>query len=1103
MKLDNGDIRLSASDLMRFMSCAHASALDLERLYGRGPVPVEDSEDAELLQRHGDAHEAAHLEKLRREGDVVEVDKDQTFADAVAATEAALRSGARIVFQGALEGDAWGGWSDFLERVEKPSALGNFSYEVADTKLKRKPDPKHLLQLVLYSDLLKTIQGVEPEFAHVILGDGRRASFRLAEYAAYARNARQRLEAFTRAPRATRPIPVDACALCCWREHCEQIWETGDSLFRIAGITRSQVSKIEAAGVTTMSALAEHEERVARLAEPTLERLRLQAKLQKDREKKGPHHVLRSPVPGKGFDLLHKPDQSDLFYDIEGDPFYSENGVDGLEYLHGVWDGAEFTPLWAHDLAEERAALLRLFEIFDAALSANPGAHIYHYAPYEITALRRLCTRHGVGEAKLDRWLRERRFCDLYGVVRGGIAASEKSYSIKDMEALYGFERTGEVKTAGGSVVAYERWRETDDKEILDEIEAYNRLDCISTQELRDWLIVNRPAGQWPELSPPQDEKHNERDAEAEALRSRLESAGLPEGRAALLYDIAQYHPREAKPAAWAVFDAAARVSEELCDDMDCLGGLTALGPQEQEKQSWVRIYRFPEQETKLRTGGSASIHAGERFVNVSLERLERRKGRVKIKIGKKQGVDLPDHLDLLPKFALRTDVIQAAIARILEDQTGSKANLAADDLLARRTPRFVGPSPIGEATASDPVAATLMATETMDSTVLPVQGPPGTGKTFVTARAILNLVHKGKRVGVASNSHAAIRNVLKGCMDALAEGESGLTVEDVELAHKEGTDMEPLEGQYAAIQTISSSDEAVGAQIVGGTAWLFSHPDLAGAFDYLFVDEAGQVSLANALAMTSAARNLVLVGDPNQLPQVVQGAHPHPANLSCLDWMLGDHRTIPPEHGLFLPVTRRMHPDVCAYISEQFYEDRLFPHETTAHQRVLAPGMPSSGAFWVPVVHEGRAQECPEEIDAIREVISRLTRGTWTDRDGTTRPLTHADIIVVAPYNVQVNALADALPEIRVGTVDKFQGQEAPVALVSMTASSAEETSRGIDFLLSRERLNVAISRCKALSLAFASPRLRETSCTTVEQMRLVNTLCALPEMPAKREAE
>jgi uncharacterized protein len=364
-----------------------------------------------------------------------------------------------------------------------------------------------------------------------------------------------------------------------------------------------------------------------------------------------------------------------------------------------------------------------------------------------------------------------------------------------------------------------------------------------------------------------------------------------------------------------------------------------------------------------------------------------------------------------------------------------------------------------------------------------------------VTAKAILSLVRKGARVGVTSNSHEAIRNVLMGCLGALEDEKLPITLD---LIHKTSGEEGGYPDDCPVRRTTSNEEAAEGQHVVGATAWFFSRDENVQAFDWLFVDEAGQVGLANMAAMGRAARNIVLVGDPRQLPQVIQGAHPEPANLSCLDWMLGDHATVPPDRGIFLPASRRMHPEVCRFISDQVYEGRLDSHPDTARQAVRGTGFPEAGAFWVPVQHEGNAQISPEEVAAIRAAASELLKGTWTDKDGTTRPMLASDIIVVAPYNAQVNALRDALPEtIRVGTVDKFQGQEASVCLVSMTASSAEETLRGMDFLFSLNRINVAVSRAKCLALVCGAPRLREAKCETVEQMRLVNTLCALELTP------
>jgi predicted RecB family nuclease len=457
---------------------------------------------------------------------------------------------------------------------------------VADTKLKRKPHPKHVLQLALYSDLLAEVQGIAPEHAHVELGDGTRATIRLEEVSAYARRVRGRLEAFVAEPEPTRPVPCADCPLCRWREVCATQLADEDSLFRVANITRGQVTKLEAAGVTTMAALAARTEPVRGMAPETLARLVTQAGLQVRREADGPAFALRPRLPGKGFDLLPAPDPGDVFYDIEGDPHVEG----GLEYLHGLWaPDLGFRAIWAHDRDAERAALVAVLDAFRTRIDAHPGARIYHYASYEVTALRRLTALHGVGEAFLDRLLRERRFVDLYAVVRGGVLASEADYSIKSLEAFTGIERAGEVKTAGGSVVAYERWLEERDDAILAEIEDYNRIDCVSTEKLRDWLVAIRPAGPWPTLAPARGDDEAEEDAEAAALKAELAGSGLDPERQRLLFDLGFFHRREAKPAWWAIFDSLGRDTDELIDDLDCLGGLEAIGPARTEGRSIVR----------------------------------------------------------------------------------------------------------------------------------------------------------------------------------------------------------------------------------------------------------------------------------------------------------------------------------------------------------------------------------------------------------------------------------------------------------------------------------------------------------------------------------
>ncbi len=372
---------------------------------------------------------------------------------------------------------------------------------------------------------------------------------------------------------------------------------------------------------------------------------------------------------------------------------------------------------------------------------------------------------------------------------------------------------------------------------------------------------------------------------------------------------------------------------------------------------------------------------------------------------------------------------------------------------------------------------------------------PPGAGKTYTSSQAIVALLAAGQRVGIASNSHKAINNLL-------ADVESIAAAEGVSCrGMKKSTRDDQVLGTGRWIEdVVGGKGSGVEAyhQLVAGTAWLFAREEMDEAFDYLFIDEAGQVSLANIVAMGIAARNVVLVGDQMQLSQPIKGTHPGSSGMSALDYLLEGHATVPAEQGVFLPVTRRMHPDLCRFISDAVYEGRLEAEASTALQRLEVdpagdPGaIAPAGLRFVDVEHAGCTQRSQQEADRLAFTYRSILGGRWTDRHGHEHTVGTDDILVVSPYNMQVELLKRALPEgARVGTVDKFQGQEAPVVLVSMATSSGEDLPRNIEFLYSRNRLNVAISRAKCLAVIYASPRLLEIPCSTIEQMELVDGLC------------
>ena len=765
-----------------------------------------------------------------------------------------------------------------------------------------------------------------------------------------------------------------------------------------------------------------------------------------------------------GFALLPDPSPGDLFFDIEGNPFWDEQG--SLEYLWGVTDADDsFEPLWAHDHAGERAALEALVDRVYARLLEHPDVHVYHYASYEVTALRRLMGRYGTREAEVDDLLRRGVFVDLLKVVRGGLQASVPGYGLKELEAFLPFERTGEIRDGGTSIVEHERYVQTRDPAILDAIALYNKEDCVATRVLRDWLLKLRAeAGEIPPLEPVVPRETPPEKVERAALRAELLESG--EELAAQLLD---YHDRERKPVWWAFFDRVELTPEELIEDADSIGGLVSTGESEPVAKSVVHVLTYPPQEHKLHKGERPRDPATRGYAG-KIVALDREARELALKRGPSLD-DVPLPGALIPGDPYRTDAQEDALMRLGRSLlAGDRRYLALESVL-RREPfdRPVQTIDLGE---MEKLVLSL------DGGHLVIQGPPGSGKTWTSGRLIARLLAEGKTVGVASTSHKAIHNLL-GEVEAAA-AERGIEFDGRKKASGGNPESE-YEGDV--VRNVLSNGEVPGADLAAGTAWLFAHAGLDATLDYLFIDEAGQVSLADALAMGTAARNLVLVGDPLQLAQVLQGSHPDGAEASVLTHLLGADATIPEDRGLFLESTLRLHPDVCGYISEEFYECRLRP-DPKCSTRTTPLG---TGLRFLPVEHAGRRQDSPEEASAIEAELALLLAAG----------VAPGDVMVVAPFNAQVNLLRERLPAgVRVGTVDKFQGQEAPVVFYSMASSSGEDIPRGLEFLLSRNRLNVAISRAQCLAYLVASPRLLEVDCRTIDQMRLANALCRFVEV-------
>lgn len=386
-------------------------------------------------------------------------------------------------------------------------------------------------------------------------------------------------------------------------------------------------------------------------------------------------------------------------------------------------------------------------------------------------------------------------------------------------------------------------------------------------------------------------------------------------------------------------------------------------------------------------------------------------------------------------------------------------------------------------------------------ASVLPIQGPPGSGKTFTGARMILELVRNGKRVGVTANSHKVISHLLEELCDAAEKTTVKLhCVQRVKDVNDGSGCQHPLVTLAGDNSQVLAALRDGSAAVAAGTAWLWSREEMANSVDVLFVDEAGQMCLANLLALSQATRSLVLLGDPQQLDQPQQGLHPPGAEASALGHLLNGRATIGDDQGVFLAETRRLHPDISAFTSELFYDGRLIARPENSKQRVNAKGLiDGTGLRFIPVGHSGNQSDSPEEAAAIVELVTRLlnSNATWTDKHGETQPLELKDILIVAPYNAQVALLTESLlAGARVGTVDKFQGQQAPLVFYSMATSTPEDAPRGMEFSYSLNRFNVAISRARCVAVLVASPALFNVQCKTPRQIELANAFCRYLEM-------
>ncbi|WP_336651753.1 MULTISPECIES: TM0106 family RecB-like putative nuclease [unclassified Leucobacter] len=1219
----------SASDLTAASMCEFAFLRRVDAKLGRDiAVPPDDDPMLARAAKLGDAHEERTLERYRAvlgegalgaAGGVVEIPRpasmsEASLGDVAEQTRVALLGAAEVVFQatffepriaGAVPAESseaaraeaphlpeigFVGFADFLRR--QPDG----SYEVQDTKLARRAKTTALMQLAAYAEQLEHIGVPVAREAVLILGDGARSRHRIADIAPVFRARRARLHRLLRdrlaatgpdgrresaAPVAWLSDGVAACGRC---EVCElEIGQARDPLL-IAGIRRTQRDALVSAGHRTIERVADllptlragagavtEATVVEGVAPAVLERLASQAALQLEGDDAAvpPYRV----IDPAALAALPQPDPGDLFFDFEGDPMYREPGPDdsarwGLDYLFGMVDASErFTPIWAHDLAEERRALEQFLAFVADRRARFPGMHIYHYAAYERTHLLSIAARHGVGEAEVDQLLREHVLVDLYPIVRRALRVGSRSYSIKKLEPLYmgnglrddtgvtsGAQSVTEYAEASTQLASGTETQRAEGQRRLDAIADYNRYDCVSTLRLRDWLLalavehsIEPYAAEGPtaETGP-----LIEASPVARALMAHAEAAE-PRDRAtaALAASAIDYHQREQKSFWWAHFARLIDPVEDWADSRDVLivdtarsGVLSGWSMPQRARVLRRRLqlrgdlapgsalreggeaYALYEHPAPFPQRGAAPGARGARRVRI-IERLD--DGAVI-----DEGVGEAEPYTGLPIALVPGPPPPAGAQKGAIEEWGARLAAALDaggfpadpvvDLIRRTPPRLRGDGALTQAAPvagpngdTDVIGAVVQSLLRLDRSYLAVQGPPGTGKTYLAARVIRRLVEQhGWRIGVVAQSHRVVENVLEGVVAAgLPAAQVGKVPQGGALDEGDTAPAYTVLPRNAHARFVAGHRDFGRGCVVGGTAWDFSNPGRfeRASLDLLVIDEAGQFSLAPTIAASMAAERLLLLGDPQQLPQVSQGDHPEPVDASALGWLLGDFETVPDELGYFLAETRRMRPELADVVSELAYEGRLHAHSTAAQREVHGAG--PAGLVWHPVEHHGNstssAEEAAEVVRIVRESLSGAVVGAAGAGAGVSgRPLTPDDLIVVAAYNAQVEVVGEALiaagfDGVRVGTVDKFQGQEAVIAIVTLAASSPDDVPRGLEFLLLRNRLNVAISRAQWAAHLVSSDRLGEGLPTSSQGLVALSGYLRLTERAARADRE
>ncbi|MDV3307746.1 MAG: TM0106 family RecB-like putative nuclease, partial [Cyclobacteriaceae bacterium] len=1035
MRFENDSFIYAASDLSTHVACKHASQLDRQHALKEIKRPYRDDSVLEALRQRGAEHEAAYVAFLKSQGKTATDSSRKSFE----ATLDAMREGKDVIVQGKLVVDNFEGFPDILIRVEGKSRFGDWCYEVQDTKLSRNTKTTTIIQLCFYSDLLEKIQEASPRDFHVVMpGDSPEQPFQIENYTltdfkAYYGFIKSRfIEAMKTSPIATYPDEVPHCAICNWWSMCDTRRRADDHLCLVAGIHKSQIEELKKQDLTTLKlfALANDIKRPERGNYEILRKRQRQAKIQLDgRQTDNLIHQPIFPIEEKlGFNRLPEPSPGDIYLDIEGDAFFPGGS---FEYLFGIAyreDGKlQYKKYWATNRVEEKQVFAQVMHFILDRLKKYSGLSIYHYGAYEPTTVKRLANGYAVFDQELDDLLRKEKFVDLHKVVKEAVIASVEQYSLKDMERFTGFTRKADLREAAKARKLVESALQLKEfaklpGETVELVATYNEDDCLATEALHRWLEGERQklVEQGHNLSRPvvgetdPDEDLTKLETWSKNLFEAL-TQGLPEDREQwqgehharwLLANQLQYFRRENKSAWWDHFRLQKGEYEDLLSDRSAIVGL-AFQETITPGACPVHRYTFPDQETSLREGDKlyiANSFTPENPYGVSCGQvvaIDNEKNIVDIKKTKATAEIHPTAVHEYDIITIKTlwEAILGIASEVDDNGLSPMGDyFAAKDLLMKRKPRLINKEEgVTIKDGETRVQAACRIALNLNRSILPIQGPPGTGKTYTGARIVLELLKAKKKVGVTAVSHRVVMTLFEAINEQARE--AGV---DVQFVHK-GT----KEDRLPWVKELKKKKEVLDAAdgvVFGGTAWLWADNEVRGALDYLIIDEAGQMSLSQALAASRAAKNLILLGDPQQLEQPQRGAHPENSGIAALTHLLDGDVVMPEGKGLFLNETRRIHPAIAQFTSEIFYKGQLGALPGLENQSIQGgTRFDGAGLFYVPVEHTANQNRSSEEIQKIQEIVDELlAKGSWTNAKKEVAPLTADDLLIVAPYNAQ-----------------------------------------------------------------------------------------------------